>query len=1046
MHRRKIAVHDLFLDSYQTALYFSQSIFFNPFTKNIRLIRFLFLLCITVIGAAGQPLFERYTVEQGLSQNLVMSIAEDRHGFLWFGTKDGLNRFDGYSFRVFRNSINDTSTLSANYITSLHIDSTQTLWIGTSGGGLNRFNEETETFTSFRKVEKDRTSIPSNYVFKIISGWNGKLFVATIDGGVCSFDPTTNVFTRILFDSTEITLPYSSMVSSLFLGRDSTLWISTLSKGIFAYNFHTGKREHIFCTHTKFGLTENVAKNIFEDSRRRIWIANDHGFDILDRSTGIAANHRIIQNHDTLPGVAVQELSDGRFFINVFSNQGYYDPVTRKFQPLGITLSTKTYFDHSGMLWVSTGGYGIIKYNPLLERFHRRPGPFAFERFEEEFSEIQKSNSITANVRTVDKYTVVRDFSGTLWFWEKRNRRLDAYNTFTKKLTVFTPEDLKEGIKIHEPQRVFAVNDSSVWITFGSALARFDSLKKKFITYNLAEYAENPSLLKNSTEYAFLTAIHRGKNNIVWIGTTNAGLIKFDEQKGRVEFFRSVVNDSTTLTNNYVLTILDDPNDPAVLWIGTDGGGLNRFDTRTNIVTHRFTASNGIPNDVIYGILSDKQKYLWMSCNSGIFSFDPLTMKVTARYDAHDGLQSSEFNRYEFWKDETGKMYFGGIEGWNSFYPESIYTRTYVPPIVFADIKVQNQSIVFSNTLQHSTAKPQKPVTLHPDQNIITFEFASLDYAAPNKNKYAYMLEGFDNGWNYSGTNRTATYTNLDPGSYTFRVKGTNGDGVWNERGTSIQIIVLPPYYKTWWFRGGVLVIVIGSLIVIVRRRFTILRREQQWQEEFSRQLLEQQEQDRERIAAELHDSLGQNLLVVKNRAVLGARNAEEQHQSKDHFDFISSIISDTLKEVREISHNLRPYQLDRLGLSDALHSTVQKVSESSSIIVEREIDDVDNVFTKEKEINIYRIVQESLNNILKHSHATKAKLAVKINHNVVFITVEDNGRGFSFADNKNGKGFGMRGMNERVRILNGTMSYHTEPGKGTKLEFEIPFSKNERL
>lgn len=995
--------------------------------------RFLFLLCIIFRIVSGQPLFERYTVEQGLSQNLVMSITEDRHGFLWFGTKDGLNRFDGYSFRVFRNTINKANTLSANYITSLHVDSTQTLWIGTSGGGLNRYNEETETFTSFRKDEQDSTSIPSNYVFKIISGWEGKLFVATIDGGVCSFDPNTNMFTRILFDSTETTLPYSSMVSSLVLTKDSILWISTLSKGIFGYNFRTGKREHLFLDKTKFGLTENVAKNIYEDSRRRIWIANDHGFDIVDRTTGITTHHSIVYENDTLPGVSVHEFSDGRFFVNLLTNQGFYDAETRKFNPLGITPSTKTYFDRSGMLWVSTGGYGIIKYNPLLERFNRRSGQFQFERFKNEFAEIEKLYSITANVRTIDKYTVVKDFSGTLWFWEKKKHRLNAYNPISKKLTVFTPEDLKEGMEVHDPQRIFITDDNFVWITFGTAVARFDSLRKKFITYNLTEFAENPSLLKNSTEYAFLTAIHRGADNMLWIGTTNAGVLKFDEQQKRVQSFRAVVNDSTTLTNNYVLTITADPNDPAILWIGTDGGGFNRFDTKRNIVTHRFTASNGIPNDVIYGIMSDKRKQLWMSCNNGIFSFDPVAMKVTAQFDAHDGLQSNEFNRYEFGKDETGKLLFGGIGGWNSFYPESIYTRTYIPPIVLSDIKVQSRSVVFSH------ASSPRSIALQPDQNIISFEFASLDYAAPNKNKYAYILEGFDDVWNYSGTNRTATYTNLDPGVYTFRVKGTNGDGVWNEAGTSIQVTVLPPYYKTWWFRGGMLFVVVGTVIVIVRRRFTALRREQHRQEEFSRQLLEQQEQDRERIAAELHDSLGQNLLVVKNRAVLGARAAEIQPQAKDHFEFISTIISDSLKEVREISHNLRPYQLDRLGLTDTLHSTVQKVSESSSIVIERDIDDVDNVFTKEKEINIYRIVQESLNNIIKHSQATHAKLSVRRNNKTVSITVEDNGKGFLEQHQVDGKGFGMRGMNERVKILKGTMMFQSAPGKGTAVHFDIP-------
>lgn len=996
---------------------------------------FLIVLLSSLYVHAQSVLMERYAVEDGLSQNLVTAMAQDRHGFIWFGTKDGLNRFDGSTFRIYRSSVYDSLTLQSNFISVLFVDASGVLWVGTMGGGLSRFNEATGTFTTFRHRSGDSLTIPSDYVNGILGGIRGSLIVSTIDGGIAFFDTLARTFSSLNRNAAR-TLPLS-LSRPCLLDSDTVLWIGTRNDGLFRYKIATGELFHYPSGKGEKGPSDPRVKEVYRDSKGTYWIVTERGVDAFDLRTGIFTSHQIVKNGTVLPGAEIREISGDEYFLNVYVQCGVYNVRTRKFSPYEVSEGIPlTFVDKSGMLWLSTGGFGVLKYNPLLERFNKRNGVMWRDLFRDDIARAMKMKHVTYD-EPLEIHTIIKDRDGAVWFqipgrgvFRFDRGRVDEYRF----------NDPARGVAWNGIDRIFEDRSGDVWLSYDFNLAKYDNKRNAFTHHSLRRYAPSGLALTNTTEYDAITAVYKDAAGIFWFGTPSAGLIRFDEKDKGISLYKADAKSKISLSNNFILAIHDDPHDPSVLWIGTDGGGLNRFDTKSRSVTHRFSSADILPNDVVYGILSDRQGKFWMTSNNGMFVFDPAAMVVTARYDVNDGLQSNEFNRYEFWKDSTGRMYFGGINGWNSFYPDSITVRIYNPDIVLTDVKVMNHSVAYPRPALPLTTSLQstKQIVLQPDQNMITFEFASLDYAAPKKNRYRYRLEGLNDHWIESGTERTAVYTNLDAGTYTFSAEGTNSDGVWSHNSATIVVTILPPYYKTWWFQSGAAVMVILAVTFSVRSRFSRLKKEKEMQQKFSRQVLEQQEQDRERIAAELHDSLGQNLLVVKNRAVLGMQTTKEDQAAADHFRNISSIISDTLKEVRTIAHNLRPYQLDSLGLTETIRSAVNKISGSTRLSIEMTIDDIDDTVQKEHEINLFRIVQECFNNILKHSGATKAEIAVRRTSSSIVIVISDNGKGMTIPLS-NGNGFGMMGIQERVRILNGTMMLESQPGSGTTITMTIP-------
>jgi signal transduction histidine kinase/streptogramin lyase len=587
---------------------------------------------------------------------------------------------------------------------------------------------------------------------------------------------------------------------------------------------------------------------------------------------------------------------------------------------------------------------------------------------------------------------------------------------------------------VHDPANPRSLSDNtvialaedrhgSVWVgTNGGGLDRFDQSHRGFV-HN--RFSASPGSLGGN----WIWSLFVDNKGTLWVGTWTRGLYRFDELTDRFEAFLSNPGDSTSLSNNSVLCISETKD--GVLWIGTHGGGLNRFDPATKSF-HAFTESNGLPNKVVLGILPDDRGNLWLSTNHGMSRFTRSTEKFR-NYDVDDGLQGNEFDHGAYGRLSDGTMLFGGISGLNIFHPDSIRDNTFVPPVVLSGFSVFDQPVALLRPVYM-----MDEIQLSHTQNFFSLSFVALNYSSSKKNEYMYRLEGLDPDWVRAGTRGVAYYTNVPPGTYVFRVKGSNNDGVWNDSGARLTMVIEPPFWGTLWFRLASAAAFLTIVTAIYRRRMQQWEREQRVQQEFSLQLMQSQENERKRIAGELHDSLVQNLLIVKNRSLLGQKASHDAERASKEFSEITSVISSAINEVREIAHNLRPYQLDRLGLTQALTALAGTMSASSTTDFTATVENVDSLFTADASILVYRIVQEAVNNILRHSGATKASINIRRFPRAVDIVVQDNGRGLPGTPGRS-NGFGLSGVEQRVRMLDGTLLIHSSPATGTTINITLP-------
>ncbi|HRH44555.1 MAG TPA: triple tyrosine motif-containing protein, partial [Pyrinomonadaceae bacterium] len=642
--------------------------------------------------------------------------------------------------------------------------------------------------------------------------------------------------------------------------------------------------------------------------------------------------------------------------------------------------------------------------------------------------------------REPSPYTMLLDRTGSLWIGD---------GEFFFKVDVKTGKAKSYRFVADNPVntygnvvfKIIEARNGDLWAVTNAKIYRYDRETDSFADgyiYDTRLVAERPD--DNYVD------VYEDEQGIFWLGTTD-GFVRFDCNTKEVKRYRNDPQNVNSLSHNVVRTVAPDPFNPNILWLGTKGGGLNRFDKQTETFS-ALTEKDGLPNNVVYGILSDEEGNLWMSTNNGISRFN-LRTRIFKNFDKKDGLQDNEFNSCAFFKSKSGELFFGGINGFNAFYPSEIKDNPNPPPVVLTDFQILNQPISFKtkDSPLNQTITETKEITLSYEQRFFSFEFAALDFAESSKNQYAYQLEGFDKDLNQIGTRRTAFYTNVSPGTYTFRVIASNNDGVWNREGATVKITILPPFWQTWWFRTILVLLVIGLIFLIVYPRISKLRYEKEIQEAFAGQLIEEQENDRKRIAAELHDGLGQSLLIIKNRAFLGEKvtgketNAEDKIESaREQFGEISESATEALEQVREIAYYLRPSQLERLGLTSALEEMIERVSDSSNIKFKVDLGQLDGVFSKQNEINFYRIIQESLNNIIKHSDAKSAEIRIKNEENSVELLIKDDGKGFEIDENteKKNKGFGLKGMSERARLLGGTYSIKSTANQGTVVIVKI--------
>jgi ligand-binding sensor domain-containing protein/signal transduction histidine kinase len=798
---------------------------------------------------SGAIRFESLGLEDGLSQSTVLAILQDQFGFLWIGTEDGLNRYNGYTFKVFRPDLNSPDTISDRWVTSLFEDSQGYIWIGTRQGGLNRYDPRTGKFTYFLHDRADPESISSNNVTAILENRKGELWVGT-NYGLNLLNRESGKFQRYNSDPDVPTTISSNLISTLFEDSRGILWIGTEDGRLNRFNSATknfisyvydpknytaikGKSinsivedrngdlwiasfeglqrfKPIESSFTPFkhvraepsSLVSNTILSLYIDRSDTLWVGTNEGLDRFNPNTNSFIHYQHNPSDETSLDndiiLSIYEDRGGVLWIGTFGgglnkfNKGqskfaYYHHEPNNPNSLSVNHIFPIFADKSGNVWIGTYGGGLNRFNPRLDLFthflHDSENPF----------------SIPSN----DIYSVFVDNSETLWVGtaEALSRRNPSSVNFTHYTNdPANPQSLAGG----PVQVIYQDSKGHLWIGTANGLDLLDSSSGKFSHYQ-TNLTKPDSISSND-----ITALYEDRNGALWVGTFDGGLNRFDRDTGTFVRYQRNRDDPQSLSDDSVSAIYQDRKHN--LWIATVGGGLNLYHPDTNIFQH-FTEKDGLPNNVIYGILEDGLGHLWLSTNYGLSRFDP-ERGAFRNYTDSDGLQSNEFNMGAYAIGLDGKMYFGGINGLNAFYPAEVKDNTYAPPVILTS---------FNPGGQPDPALPQaeelSQVSLGWPNNNFAFEIAALSFAEPGRNQYAYKLEGFDKDWNYVETSREGRYTNLAGGTYTLRFMGTNNDGVWNESNQVVQISVIPPFWQTWTFRILVTFSIIALGIIAYRIR-----------------------------------------------------------------------------------------------------------------------------------------------------------------------------------------------------------------------------------
>ncbi|MBU4329236.1 MAG: diguanylate cyclase [Acidobacteria bacterium] len=834
-------------------------------TRRLKSAGFIWILCLMISSTAfpqGNIRFRNVSIAQGLSQNSLFTIAQDQQGFMWFGTEEGANRYDGYTMRIFRPERGNPNSISNNWIYCIREDRQGKIWFGTDNG-LNSFDRETERFKHFMAQLDNPEALISNRIYSLMEDLDGVLWIGT-DRGLHTLNADRTRLTRILFEGTDRETAAANDIRTIIQDRNGSIWVGTYGGGLRYRDVKS--REWTTFAHDPSRLNSLIGNNVLhlaQDRNGEIWIGTQNGLDRLDPGHGMFTHYA----HDPKNAFSLSDdwvnciYEDGDGDLWIGTNEGGLNLYRRKtddfthsiYDPsdsnsLSADRILSIFQDQSGLIWIGTYGGGLSYFQKSSIRFlHIQTNPQDpnsiinnhIRAFLEDGPDRLFIGAESGGVNIIDRkqgttivlahdpgdpdslganqvYSIIKDHQGTIWmgtYGGGLNRFNPADRTFTR--FPHRPDDPNspshDNIRTLRPSR-----DGGLWIGLdGGGVNYFDPSTGRFTRY-LADPSNPNSLALNRV----LTLTEDPQSGILWIGTFGAGLDRFDPQTGMFRNFRAQEENPNSLNNNYILCIHIDQQ--GIFWIGTAGGGLTRFDPRQETF-HSYTRNDGLPNNTVYGILEDDDGNLWMSSNQGISKFNPklLTCK---NYDVSDGLQNMEFNGGAYYRGPSGWMYFGGITGFNAFHPQNIADNPFIPPVAFTRIQIMNKDvgigdIINGRKILDKAVNVTEQITLTAKDRVVSFEFAALSFLAPEKNQYAYQLEGFDKDWNPVGTRRFISYTNLPPRKYRLVVKASNNDGRWNEQGAVLSITVIPPVWRMWWFK--ILLILAAALLVlsIIRMR-----------------------------------------------------------------------------------------------------------------------------------------------------------------------------------------------------------------------------------
>ncbi len=991
--------------------------------------RVLFSLVAIVYFATGVSAqeygFDVWTTANGLPQNTITGVAQTPDGYLWLSTFDGLARFDGVRFTIFDKG--NTKGIINNRFANIFVDKEGVIWAMTENGVITIYRNG--AFSSYQTPEASIGTLA------IVSDADGNALIEMLDG---FYYLRSGKF--ILADRKEKT------VRQVYFKKTGSKWTFRSDR--------ISRQKDGQITNYPFDLPPNYlieTSNLryFEDNRGALWFGvKDKLYRLENGNVEIFTKNEISALNELTLFVMFDEPEGGvNFVFGIADTTQKLDWQFVRFKNgqfasynLGKSVNAiQGITDREGNFWLATtAGLRRLR-QQLISTLSVIDGLISNEVYPlleagsgEIFIGLPQGLNIYRDGKITNPDLRYSNDSSVFMrgLWEDEQARIwlgyqgeGGFGRFEEPSSVkrIGQNQLPTGATDFASDR-----KGNIWIATEEGLFKYKD-DRQIAHYTVKDGLHNDKII----------TLHFDRRGDMWLGTFD-GLAQFKDNQ--FINFNSVENSP----KGFVRYIYEDAE--GTLWFGTYGDGLVRL---RDGVFYNYRVEHGLFNNGVFAILEDSRGNFWMSSNRGIhrvskqelndFADGKIPKLNSVSYDEKDGMLNAECNGGRLpsaIKTTNGKLWFATMGGVAIVDPEAETVNPNPPPVVIENVSI-DRKLVDTNLFQSAIRNPNSAIELIPGQSNVEINYTGLSLIKSAQIKFRYKLEGLEENWVEAGTERTVNYSYLPHGNYRFRVIAANASGIWNTEGATIRIVVQPYFYQTWWF--GVLASFAAALMIglIYHNRVSHLREIARAKTRFSRQLIESQERERKRLAAELHDGLGQNLVVIKNRALLGINKGDDQERVARELGSISESATLALEEVREITNNLRPQLLDRLGLTKAINAMLKKVS--GVIEIESEIDSIDEVFSEIEEINVYRIVQESLNNIIKHFNASDARVKIKRDENKVLIQIEDNGKGFDAGNTKSsGGGFGLVGLKERTQLLGGDLAIDSTIGEGTKIQIVI--------
>lgn len=795
------------------------------YTLRSSLILFILLFSFSVCAADGYY-FSNLSLKDGLSQITVTSIYQDKKGFMWFGTRNGLNRFDGYKFDSYILNPDSKSSISDNHILCIAGDHSGNLWIGTNNG-LNRLELSTDKVQKYFPDDDNEHSVSGNMISSIYCDKEDNIWIGT-NNGLNLYEKNTSSFLRIVLDGLLENNPIHGIARI-----DDDLYLGTYSKGLIKYNL----REK---SYSEFENTPKYIRSVFADHHGNIWVGTqtngafffEHG---NVRSYTYDINNGLTDNYVR----CITESPDGNsILIGTFNGLNVIDTNTRKivqyknYDSENGSLShysiLSLFFDRSQTLWVGTYAGGIDYHSDYGERF----------RFYNPTSKTESRMGIFGPIVETQDYLYIATEGNGLLEMDKTTENYRIYKLYQEEESAYARNILKSLCR--DGDRILCGTNAGTIYSFDLKNRRF-SLFHDFKSQNGIYYIgknrngdiivggvnqiglvffrkdriQNSFPLKDGSERSFsnIRCVSEIDKDIYLIGTRNEGLYYYDLNTKELRRYTNTDEKEQSLPENYITSIFRDSNKN--IWIGTFGGGFCLFDRDTGTFTN-YNTTAGLPDNNVCTIVEDNQYHLWISTISGITDFD-MERKTFRNYSYSSGIKVNEFTPHAGIRLSDNQIVFSGNNGFLSFEPDKISYNPYIPPVVLENLFINNEKVPPGGKILQKQLSEQKEITLKYNESNISIEYSALNYIFSNKNEYTYKLEGFDTEWNEVGSRRIAYYTNIPPGKYRFVVRAANNDGVWNDEGTSLWITVTPPLWKTWWAYILYTLLIIGILAFIYR-------------------------------------------------------------------------------------------------------------------------------------------------------------------------------------------------------------------------------------